>query len=363
MVGSGCKPNSSSNPKRGLPPPLSDPTQINKKSHGHKLLCKSPQEQLPGGGIASAYSQKCNRNRTKPKISRLLQPTISSSKTKQKVETYTGSEQTQSFSQGGEIQNGNPGNHPDFPPRGVGYLNRLQGRLLPHTHTPEVSKISQISCPGSDLPVQSTSLWPLNSSYGVHCNSQGSETDGYKQGYKNPPVPRRLVGESQLPPPLPSTYPKVSPDLSGAGLAGKCRKIRTRTQAGLRICRLSIRPPVRTGPTYSGPVASPSGEDTDPPVTAGLSGPAIHVPDRPVNSHGKAGSSRSTAYEAHTVAPQKQLEGTRISGENYPITQITAPSLKVVAGGRQCATRSTITPLEACSANFYRRIKRRLGLI
>ena len=339
MVGAGCKPNSSSNPKRGLPPPLSDPTQINKKSHGHKLLCKSPQEQLPGGGIASAYSQKYNRNRTKPKISRLLQPTISSSKTEQKVETYTGSEQTQSFPQGGEIQNGNPGNHPDFPPtRGVGYLNRLQGCLLPHTHTPAVSKISQISCPGSDLPVQSTSLWPLNSSYGVHCNSQGSETDGYQQGYKNPPVPRRLVGESQLPPPLPSTYPKVGPDLSGAGLAGECRKIRTRTQAGLRICRLSIRPPVRTGPTYSGPVASPSREDTDPPVTAGLSGPAIHVLDRPVNSHGKAGSSRSTAYEAHTVAPQKQLEGTRISGENYPITQITAPSLKVVAGGRQCAS-------------------------
>ena len=70
MVGSGCKPNSSSNPKGGLPPPLSDPTQINKKSHSHKLLCKSPQEQLPGGGIASAYSQKCNRNHTKPKISR-----------------------------------------------------------------------------------------------------------------------------------------------------------------------------------------------------------------------------------------------------------------------------------------------------
>ena len=138
-------------------------------------------------------------------------------------------------------------------------------------------------------------------------------------------------------------------------------KIRTQTQAGLRICRLSIRPPVRTGPTYSGPVASPSREDTDSPVTSGLSGPAVHVLDRPVNSHRKASPFRSTAYEAHTVAPQKQLEGTRISGESYSIAQITAPPLKVVAGGRQCATGSTITPLKACSANFYRRIKRRLG--
>ena len=264
VVGFGCKSNSSSNPKRGLPPPLSDPTQTCKKSHGHKLLCKSSQEQLPGGGIASAYNQKCNRNRTKSNIPRFLQPTIFSSI----LDTYTGSEQTQSFSQGGEIQNGNPGNHPDFPStRGVGHLNRLQSRLLPYTHPPDVPEISQISCPGSDLPVQSTALWPLNGPYGVHCNSQGSKTDGYKQGYKNPPVPRRLVGESQLPSPLSPTHPKVGPDLSGAGLVSECRKIRTRTQTGLRFCRLPIGSPVRTGPTYSGPVASPSGEDTDPTVT------------------------------------------------------------------------------------------------
>ena len=155
--------------------------------------------------------------------------------------------------------------------------------------------------------------------------------------------------------------PKIGPDLSGAGLVSECREVRTRTLTGLRFCRLSIRPPVRLGPTYPGPVANPSGEDRDPTFTVGLSGPAIHVLDRPVNSHRKAGSSRSTAYEAHTVASQKQLEGTRISGENYPITQITTPPLKVVAGGRQCAPRATITPLKTCSANFYRRIKRRLG--
>ena len=35
--GSGCKSNGSSNPKRGLPSPLSDPTQTCKKSHSHKL--------------------------------------------------------------------------------------------------------------------------------------------------------------------------------------------------------------------------------------------------------------------------------------------------------------------------------------
>ena len=289
--GSGCKSNSSSNPKRGLPSLLADPTQTCKKSHSHKLSCKSPQEQLPGGGIASAYNQ------------------------------------------GGEIQNGNPGNHQDFPStRGVGHLNRLQRRLLPYTHTPEVTKISQISCPRSDLPVQSTTFWPLLRFCRLSIRPPVRTGPTYSGRVANP------SGEDTDLPVQSTTFWPL-----------------------LRFCGLSIRPPVQTGPTYSGPVANPSGEDTDPTVTAGLSGPAIHVLDRPVNSHRKAGSSRSTAYEAHTVASQKQLEGTRISGENYPITQVTTLSLKVVAGGRQCAPRATITPLKTCSANFYRRIKRRLG--
>ena len=54
LAGSGCRSESSSNPERGLHPPLSDPAQTHKVSYSHKLLCQSPQEQLPVGGITSA---------------------------------------------------------------------------------------------------------------------------------------------------------------------------------------------------------------------------------------------------------------------------------------------------------------------
>ena len=58
-------------------------------------------------------------------ISGIFQPAISSTKTRQQVKTYTRSEQTKSFPQGGKVQNGDTGNHQDIPPaRGVGYLNR-----------------------------------------------------------------------------------------------------------------------------------------------------------------------------------------------------------------------------------------------
>ena len=136
LAGSGCWSESSSNPERGLHPPLSDPAQTHKVSYCHKLLCQSPQEQLPVGRITSAYRQECSRASKKQNLSELFQPTIFSSQAKQKMETYSRSEQSEFFPQGGEIQNGDTGNHQDIPPtRGVGHLNRFQGRLLPHTNT------------------------------------------------------------------------------------------------------------------------------------------------------------------------------------------------------------------------------------
>ena len=55
LAGSGCWSESNSNPERGLYPSLSDPAQLGKVSHSRKLLCQSPQEPLPAGGITSAY--------------------------------------------------------------------------------------------------------------------------------------------------------------------------------------------------------------------------------------------------------------------------------------------------------------------
>ena len=61
------------------------------------------------------------------------------------------------------------------------------------------------------------------------------------------------------------------------------------------------------------------------------------------------------------MALEKQLEGPRVTGKGDLGPQIPLPPSKVVAGGKQCASRSTITPSKTCSANLYRRIKRRVG--
>ena len=97
------------------------------------------------------------------------------------------------------------------------------------------------------------------------------------------------------------------------------------------------------------------------PIRSGVPSPAVHVPYRPSNSHRKTSPPGATSYEANTVALEKQLEGTRVTGKGDTRSQVAPPSLKMVAGGKQCSSRSTITPSKTCSANLYRRIKRRVG--
>ena len=88
---------------------------------------------------------------------------------------------------------------------------------------------------------------------------------------------------------------------------------------------------------------------------------SVFAPHRSNHSNRKTSPPRSAPYEAHTVALEKQLEGTRVTRKGDTSSQVAPPSLKMVAGGKQCATRSTITPTKTYSADLYRRIKRKVG--
>ena len=279
-------------------------------------------------------------------------------KTQQQMETYPRSEQAKSFPQGRKIQNGDTGNHLDIlPTRGVGYLNRLQGRLLPHTDTGTIQEIYEISYLGSDIPVQGSAFRFVYSTHGVHCSSKGGETDGHTQGYKDPPVLRRPVGESHIPPGLSPAYSGSSRNVSKVRLAGESGKVRTRAQANLRFCRVPVRPQIRPGPTDIGQVAEPSRENTKTTIPTSLSSLTIHVLDRFTNSHRKASSPRPTSFETHSVASEEQLKGTGITRKGDPNSEVFAS----VARGRQCTHRLTITPNKTCSASLYRCIKEGWG--
>ena len=56
-------------------------------------------------------------------------------------------------------------------------------------------------------------FWSVHCTHGSHCSSKGVETDGHTQGYNNPPVLRRLVGESHTPPGLAPAYTRSSENM------------------------------------------------------------------------------------------------------------------------------------------------------
>ena len=361
----GCprrQPQSGFSPQRGLRPTLPVQTLSDKRTDNNKLLCRSSQEQLPVGGIASAVKQKCGRISSKSTIPGVLQPVVPGSKTHQPVASHLGSEQFKQISENPNFQDGDPRDNTDLSPgRRVGDLHRLQRRILPCSHKQSVQEVHAFSHPRQDLSVQSTSIWSVHSTFGVHSDSQRGQVASHETGYKDPPVPRRLVGQGQVPPGLSSTDTEPSNTLQGPGMVSEPRKIRAGTETNFQFRRLPVRPETGQGQTHSRTLAGSTGQDTGDISLPSLPGPELYVPDRVTHCHRKTGSHGQITHEAYTVAPQEQLEDAGNVGEDHSHSEVTSPTSEMVAGGRQCAQRSNPTPSSTCSANLYRRIKRRVG--
>ena len=222
MKSSGYEFKSSHHTERGLHPPRPVQTQLDQVTNCNKQLPQSIQTGPPFRGTVSSGKQKCSRTGRKSEFPGFLQPAIFGTQAQQPVETYPGYEQLEHLSKHRVVQNGDPRDNKDLPTgRGVGHLHRLQRCILPHTYSQSVQEVHALSPPGSVLQVQSPTLWPLYSSHGVHSGGQRGQPDGTAEGYKDPPVPRRLVGESHIPSNLFPAYTDLGSSLSGTRLAGE----------------------------------------------------------------------------------------------------------------------------------------------
>ena len=143
------------------------------------------------------------------------------------METGPGPEYLEHLSKHRVVQNRDPRDNKDLPRVGrVGHIHRLQRRILPYTSSQSIQEVHAFSHLGSVLPVQSPTLWPVHSTHGVYSGGQGGQTDGFTEGYKNPTVPRRLVGESHIPLTLSPAYTDLGSSLSRTRLAGE-HEVRT----------------------------------------------------------------------------------------------------------------------------------------
>ena len=222
LAESGCRSESSSNPERGLHHPLSDPAKTPKVSNHHKLLCQSPQEPLPAGGITSAYRQELVDNqRSLGFFNRLfLVP-----KPNSKRRSILVLSKLNLFLKAEKFKKETPETIRISLQQGEWVTSITFKNAYLHIPIQEQSrKYLRFQVQGLDIPVQGTAIQFVHSTHGVYCNSKRGETDGHTQGYKNPPVPRRLVGESQIPPGLSPAYSRSSENIPRARLAGEFRK-------------------------------------------------------------------------------------------------------------------------------------------
>ena len=362
VVPPGCKSESSVHFEGRLHSPIQGQTKSSQRSFDSQRLCKPPQEPLPEGGFASLTAKGGSRDGEGSNISSLLQPTVHSSKTKSEMATNLGPQCSKQIFERKNIQDGNSGNNSAVPTtRGMGDIAGFQRRLFPHSGSCKVPEISQVPFSKSVLSVQGPSLWPLHSSNGVHLCGQRGQVNSSIPGYKDPPVPRRLVDSSPYQRILPPGHSIPPCPLPGVGLDSQPSKVRTGTQTDFRVRGLQVRSLPRTGLTDSEQVG------VDPPkvgihsIQTELPSQEIYVPDRPAYSDGKTGSPGKTPHETHPVAPKMTLESSRIPGKGDSCSKVATPTPSMVDQGDKCLDRTVFAPLESCRANLYRCLKRRLG--
>ena len=104
----------------------------------------------------------------------------------------------------------------------------------------ELASYHESTNPGPDLQVQSTAVRSVDSYHGVYYYSKRGKTDGHSKRYKDPPIPRRLVGESHIPPGVSPAYTGPSENVLTFRLAGEHRKVGAGTQASFQLRRLPI---------------------------------------------------------------------------------------------------------------------------
>ena len=252
--------------------------------------------------LVEALHQLINKNAV-VKLTGVLQPAIFGTQTQQPVETDSGLEHLEHLFEHRVVQDGDPRDNKNLPTvRGVGHIHRFQRRILPHTNSQSVQEVHAFSPPGSVLPVQSPSLWPVHSPHGVHSGHQRGQTHGTSKGYKDPPVPRRLAGESLYPRHLSPAYSNPNHTVPGTRVAGEQGKIRTGPTTGLQLRRLPVRPESGQGQTNRGTLADLDRQDQINTVGSGMPGPEIYVPHRATHSNRKTSPLRATTHETHTVA-------------------------------------------------------------
>ena len=116
-----------------------------------------------------------------------------------------------------------------------------EGYTLPFRFRPNLTR-SPTVVSNYHNPAKQSFLWSIHSSHGIHSGGQRGQTHGTSEGYKDPPVPRQVAGESLYPQHLSPAYSNPGHTLSGTRVVGEQGEVRTGPQTGFQLRVLPVRP-------------------------------------------------------------------------------------------------------------------------
>ena len=358
MGGSGFESKSSQNTERGLHPSLPVQTQSNQVTNCHKQLCQPTKTVPPSGGTVSADKQKCSRTGSKPKFTGFLQLAIFGTQTQQLVETYPGPEHLEHLPKHGVVQNGDPRDNKDL---GEWVTSKdfkdayfhvpiySQSRKYMHFHINGQSyQFKALPFGLSTAPMEFTvvakevKLMALQRGIRIHQYLddwlvRATSHQTCLQHIQTLVALCRELGwlvneeKSELDPKQVFNFVGYQFDLKEGKVRPTPEHWQTLTDKILSILSGPVCL-IRQFMSLIGLLTA-----TEKQVHLGR----LHM--RPIQWHLKT----TGGYQNHWKGDTR--------------SQVTPPSLKVVAGGKQCSSRSTITPTKTCSADIYRCIKRRVG--
>ena len=173
LARNGCKSSGGLSSEGQLHSSLQTEAPFDKVSLGSKWLREYHQKPVSKRSLGQSHRKVGSRKSGCQVVSGLLQPTLPSSQTKQKMEANLGSKSAKSTLEDQFFQDGNSGdNLVVLTERRMGDLSGFQRCVFPYPNLPEVQKISQIFPEQSNLSVHSSPFWFGHGSPQVHKGDQ-----------------------------------------------------------------------------------------------------------------------------------------------------------------------------------------------
>ena len=190
-LGDNCSPQGLQNPIHLQSPTHCTASFIHKLPDTVSSICGTR------GGCASHDSEGCHRGGSSNP--RILQQDVCCDQIHRGLEAHHRPQPSEQDGNHHKVQDGDS-LHGSFchQTTGVANINRSEGCILPHSNPPSVSSIPEVCVGGQDLPIQSSLLWALHSSTGIHQGDGSSGSLGPSTRIPASPLPGRLAPGSNI---------------------------------------------------------------------------------------------------------------------------------------------------------------------